>query len=848
MPRWSLILLMFVISSCLYASDSNLAPAASLAMHGFMVRNPERLPGPEGHYRFYFSGMGLPFPTLVHAQWDLGDCTGRALESWLFVRRMTGDTEFGKTVENGQRALLLSLLDPTTGMISVPGMGDPVTGDKYYQMWDQGRTLRALVRWWIAEKDPRLKAQLKASIDRLIAGVDQSAVHGTDAKYGEYAVWHGDAFVGATTREDLRMLRGGQLMEPLAMYWQASKDPKALSLAKRVCAGVLSGHEADGYTGSQAATMQFNSDGSFTGHFHNHASTALGVAKFGAALYKSGEKKRGLELLRWAKRVYDWTLSPGNVNAGGSFGWFPENNDEMVSARHISEVCSIADMIEFAATLASASRLDASLKDYDALWDHVERYTVNTVLHSQFKITPAYIKMLKAQHTVSNGFISLDTDSQGTFNHAVLGHQTLQDKHGSHLSQMTYAIQYDGKTAGFKYWEGSFPMPQNCRVIEQTNRVGSALVSKVVTTDGALQIIGRTYTGHGPYAIREFILKNTSDHPVSAIRLTCAANLDSVNWSSDIGQAEPDAGRIIFTSADTREWAALAGSPRPDYVCVDDASAILSSCDDFGWQERPLKMQGNPAGTVGWQIGELAPGEEKTVKLIMALGGTKNDLDRAISGKEFPGWDGVFDLTPSYLKTAKQMEGGFAACAYPNDLVMMLGGSMPAISWMGCCQYAGMRGLYGAWEPTFDEKPESLSVRLPLDRKGNLATQTVIEKNGQVVRTLQLRSKCRVEMRIPDWVDIGKVRVKLGQTRQKALDINNRWLRFGQLAAGSRLVVMYPLTKRVTHERVGGDNKGDGFCAPESKIKYTVTWLGNSVSSISPAGRYMPLFGRPKEK
>ena len=843
------IALLYVLASSGCLADSDLVGAARLSLHGFMVKNPKRLPGAQGFYRFYFDDIGLPVPKLSHSQWDLGDCTSRAVEEWLFVRQMTGDAGFGAEVENGQRALLLSLLDPQTGMVTVPELRNTATGDAYFQMWDQGRTLRALVRWWMAEGEPTRKEQLRAAIGKLLAGVDQLARHGTDPKCGDYAVWKGDAFVGGKPRDDMSLMRGGQLLEPLAMYWSASKDPAALRLAQQVCAGVISGHESDGYEGRLAAILRFGPDGSFIGHFHDHASIALGVAKFGAALCGSGERARGVELLRWAKRVYDWTLSPANPNAGGSFGWFPEDNTDGAHVRKVSEVCCLADMIELAAELARAAQLDPTLGDYDALWDHVERYTVNTLLLSQFRVTPAYTKLVNdylGKRIIANGCIAFELDAQGTYDHEAMGHGTLSDKSAGHLMQTLYAVEYDGQVAAFAYRQGRTPEPVNLQVTEPTSSNGSALVSRVRTSDARLQIGCRTSLGRGPYVVREFTVKNLSDHALAAVRFACAANLDSPTWMTDVGVADPVAGRVVITSATGDETLALAGVPRPDYVRADDAMAILHSVGKFDWQPGPARMQGSAAGLVGWQLGPIGPGQEKRVQVILAVTPTPAELERAIAGEAFPGWDQPPDLVATNLRTAQRMEGGFVACAYPNDLVYTRDDGSILMSWMGCCQYSGVRGLYGAWKPIFDEAPGVLSVRLPLDRKGQLADQTVAEQKGRVVRTIRLLSSCLVEVRIPDWVEMDKVRalsgLRTGQSRVLTPRTVGRWLQFGKLDSGTELSVSYPLTERTTTERVGGNNRGDGYCDPSDKVEYGVRWCGNRVQSISPAGRLMPLF------
>ena len=67
------------------------AERAACALHGFLSRGPELLPGPAGYYRTHFSCGLLPRPSLAHGRWDCGDLTSRAILAWIAVREMTGD-------------------------------------------------------------------------------------------------------------------------------------------------------------------------------------------------------------------------------------------------------------------------------------------------------------------------------------------------------------------------------------------------------------------------------------------------------------------------------------------------------------------------------------------------------------------------------------------------------------------------------------------------------------------------------------------------------------------------------------------------------------------------------------
>ncbi|MCL5671334.1 MAG: glycoside hydrolase family 127 protein [Acidobacteria bacterium] len=363
-----------------------------------MTNNPERLPGTEGCYRVYFGACALPRLAVWHSQWDYGDCTARSITAWICAREMLGDPKAGDVVERGQKQFLLSFFNPDTGLVYVPELSDLKSKKHYYNVWDQGRTLRALVQWYVSlAHDPGARAKIKERIKKMIDGLGKLPVYGGDPIQGVYAVFKSDVYFNRDPHFPVNVwVWGGQLIEPLVMWFEATGDQGALRFAKQITSGILSGHQSDGYTGETKRALEFGPDGSFTSHFHNRSSTVLGVVKMGEALCRNGDRTDGIRLIRWAKKVYDWIFDPRrNVNAAGAFGWFPENMDDGTQARVVNETCCTADMIELAVELAKTSRLDPELSSYSALWDDAERFTRNGLLKAQFTVTPEYQKLLE---------------------------------------------------------------------------------------------------------------------------------------------------------------------------------------------------------------------------------------------------------------------------------------------------------------------------------------------------------------------------------------------------------------------------------------------------------------------
>jgi len=311
---------------------------------------------------------------------------------------MLGDPKTGVVVERGQKQFLLSFLNPDTGLVYVPELSDLDSKKYYYNVWDQGRTLRALVQWYVSlAHDLGARAKIKERIEKMIEGLGKLPVYGGDPSRGEYAVFKSDVYLNRDPRFPTNVwIWGGQLIEPLVMWFEATGDQGALRFAKQITSGILSGRQSGGYTGKTKRALEFGPDGSFTSHFHNRSSTVLGVVKMGEALCRKGDRTDGLKLIRWAKKVYDWIFDPRrNVNAAGTFGWFPENMDDGTRARVVNETCGTADMIELAVELAKTSRLDSELSSYSALWDDVERFTRNGLLKAQFIVTLEYQKLLE---------------------------------------------------------------------------------------------------------------------------------------------------------------------------------------------------------------------------------------------------------------------------------------------------------------------------------------------------------------------------------------------------------------------------------------------------------------------
>lgn len=364
--------------------------AAQLALRGFMQSAPDRLLGPDGYRRVCFDSKLLPEPKRAHGQWDCGDCTARALLAWTALREMTGDRESGREVEQAQEKYLLSLLHPETGLIFAPDRSEAAEGRYYYHMWDQSRTLRALVRWYATK--PANHTHLRPLIKRMIVGLDRLAtIRGTDDAWGAYAAFTHDSYRNDQPVDEGQWIfvRGGLCVEPLVDWAEITGDVKALDLARLFANGALRGPGR--VPDSPAEIPHFRTEGSFRGHLHSRTSTLIGVAKLGRYCLRNGERETGSRYLHAARKSYDWLFSP--ACGANRMGWVPE----CPHTAH-SETCCAADAMELAAVLASCADMTPGFADWIDLYDDLERMAVNVPAVTQIRFTPEWEAYLEASY------------------------------------------------------------------------------------------------------------------------------------------------------------------------------------------------------------------------------------------------------------------------------------------------------------------------------------------------------------------------------------------------------------------------------------------------------------------
>ena len=378
------------------------------AMRGFMSQVPVRMPGPEGYYRAIFYGQLLPHARRDSAQWDFGDCTARAVRAWYYLREITGDTTTGTEVEQGERRLLLSIINPKTGLVYVPDRSNKQKGTYYYHCWDQNRTLLALI--WLYQNEPEQQETLRPVIERMIEGFDRFAtLRGTDECWGPYAGWPCDEYVNDTPGKPyddyFANNRVGPFIEPLVFWAEITGDEKYIDMAVRYANCELSGHQSDPAAPDKKAYFLFHPDGSCVGHFTVKVTTGIGIGRLSRYLADHGRAEEARRYLRTVRKTYDWIVAPTNIYRGGHTGWMPES---WTPRQDIHETCNTSELMQFAEAMASCAHLDPEFHEWANLYDDIESFFVNTIARIQLNFTPEFETRLRTYY----GVYGYDPDKQ----------------------------------------------------------------------------------------------------------------------------------------------------------------------------------------------------------------------------------------------------------------------------------------------------------------------------------------------------------------------------------------------------------------------------------------------------
>ena len=318
---------------------------------------------------YFFVKLDKEESYAFHSEWDFGDACGRYLDSLICCRLITGD-ESGREGEEKLKDALRWMHCKDDGLSY--RMDDNEWVKPTANMFDQRSVLHGLMSWYFEneEQEPLLliKKLLKGLINIGVEREDYICYPFMNYKPGmEYPkeIFNKNGFL-----VDPAHYGGGVLIEPLAIFYEKTRDEDALYLLKKLTKFIVYHSQSYDEDGSFKSKGRYNDDG----HFHSKMGTAAGIIRYAICIDDK-------ELLEWADRVYLWARS-----MGGSSGWFPEGVAEVgkpaldpefeqtIGTFKHSEICCTTDMIHCAVYLSKCG-----FRDY---WDHAEGY-LNFLLKAQ---------------------------------------------------------------------------------------------------------------------------------------------------------------------------------------------------------------------------------------------------------------------------------------------------------------------------------------------------------------------------------------------------------------------------------------------------------------------------------
>jgi len=185
------------------------------------------------------------------------------------------------------------------------------------------------------------------------------------------------------------------------------------------------------------------------------------------------------------------------------------------------------------------------------------------------------------------------------------------------------------------------------------------------------------------------------------------------------------------------------------------------------------------------------------------------------------------NVSSSFREVPQRVRGCFVGWGAPNDLVDEKARVKNAIQ--NCCGPHGAWGLFLVWHRIITRDDSGIRVNLSLNKESPWCRlDSYIPYSGRVDVTMYEDSPLAV--RVPGHVDKSGVRCSV-DGKKAAVKWDGEYVCFESLKAWQVATVEYPLEQEFSKEILDG-------------VKYTVEWKGNTVLSIDPPGRIVPIFQR----
>jgi hypothetical protein len=292
-----------------------------------------------------------------HANWDFGDLSGRYVEAFFLLRRMTGSREYVEQEESLRRRWLA-----TFGKDGLTYREKTPYSDHEADLFDQSSSLSALATWYAFTGDPKVRAMIDRMIDRLWT----LAKHEDGACWFEYPTYLPDGSPGPH-RDNWQKAdaahHGGRLLLGLSRYLANDGTDRARELAACTVKNLT------------VRTREFDPTRKevFSGQMHSRTSTLVGLLRYASITNDD-------RLLDLGAKVYAYAKSLGT-----DFGWFPEWADPSHPENPHTKLAEgeiTGDMIQAALLLAPSD---------PAYYDDVERFARNHFYESQLRSLPQSI-------------------------------------------------------------------------------------------------------------------------------------------------------------------------------------------------------------------------------------------------------------------------------------------------------------------------------------------------------------------------------------------------------------------------------------------------------------------------